>query len=46
MEGIFTELAVYGSKNECLRTDNGFPPISVVFLGFFGGDLSDFLIFF
>ena len=30
MESIFTELAVYGSKNECARTDNVFSPIAEV----------------
>ena len=27
MESIYTELALYGSKNECARTDNAFSPI-------------------
>ena len=30
MESIFTKLALYGSKNECARTDNVFSPISEV----------------
>ena len=30
MQSIFTELALYGSKNECARTDNVFYPISEV----------------
>ena len=30
MESIYTELALYGSKNECARTDNVFSPISEV----------------
>ena len=30
MEIIFTELALYGSNNECARTDNVFSPISEV----------------
>ena len=30
MESIFNELALYGSKNECARTDNVFSPISEV----------------
>ena len=33
MEGMYTELALYGSKNECARTDNVFFPISEVFNG-------------
>ena len=28
MESIYTELALYGSKNECARTANAFFPIS------------------
>ena len=35
MESIFTELALYGSKNEFARTDHVFPPISVVCDGTF-----------
>ena len=46
MESIYTELALYGSNNECTKTDNVFSPISevcdgtvsltkVVFLGIF-----------
>ena len=27
MESIYTELALYGSKNECARTENIFSPI-------------------
>ena len=27
MESIYTELALYGSKNGCARTDTGFLPI-------------------
>ena len=30
MESIYTELALYGSKNECAKTDNVFFPISEV----------------
>ena len=30
MESIYTELALYGSKNECARTDNVYFPISEV----------------
>ena len=30
MESIHTKLALYGSKNECARTDNVFSPISEV----------------
>ena len=30
MENIYTELALYGSKNECARTDTVFLPISEV----------------
>ena len=30
MEIIFNELALYGRKNECARTDNVFLPISEV----------------
>jgi hypothetical protein len=30
MESIFIELALYGSKNECAKTDNVFSPISEV----------------
>ena len=30
MESICTELALYGSKNECARTDTVFLPISEV----------------
>ena len=30
MEGIYTKLALYGSKNLCARTDNVFFPISEV----------------
>ena len=30
MESIYTELSLYGSKNECTRTDNVFFPISEV----------------
>ena len=30
MESIYTELVLYGSKNECARTDNVFLPISEV----------------
>ena len=30
MESIYTELALYGSKNECARTDNVFSPQSEV----------------
>ena len=30
MENIFSKLALYGSKNECARTDNVFSPISEV----------------
>ena len=30
MESIYTELALYGSKHECARTDHGFSPISEV----------------
>ena len=26
MESIYTELVLYGCKNECARTDNVFPP--------------------
>ena len=30
MESIYTELALYGSKNECARADTVFLPISKV----------------
>ena len=30
MESIYTELALYGMKNECARTDTVFLPISEV----------------
>ena len=30
MESIYTELALYGSKNDCARTDNVYFPISEV----------------
>ena len=30
MESIYTELALYGSKIECARTDNAFFPLSEV----------------
>ena len=30
MESIYTELALYGSKNECAKTDTVFLPISEV----------------
>ena len=30
MESIYTELALYGSKNECARTDTVFLPIAEV----------------
>ena len=30
MESIYTELALYGSKNECARTNTVFLPISEV----------------
>ena len=30
MESIYTELAIYGSKNEFAKTDNVFSPISEV----------------
>ena len=30
MESTYTELALYGSKNECARTDTVFLPISEV----------------
>ena len=30
MESIYTELALYGSKNVCARTDTVFLPISEV----------------
>ena len=30
MESIYTELALYGSKNECARTDTVFLPLSEV----------------
>ena len=30
MKNIYTELALYGSKNECARTDTIFLPISEV----------------
>ena len=33
MESIYAQLALYGSKNECARTDNVFPPISEVCTG-------------
>ena len=31
MESIYTRLALSGSKKECARTDNVFPPISEVY---------------
>ena len=30
MESIYTKLALYGSKNECARTDTVFLPLSEV----------------
>ena len=30
MDSIYTELALYGSKNECTRTDTVFLPVSEV----------------
>ena len=33
MESIYTKLALYGTKNECARTDNVFYPISEVCIG-------------
>ena len=30
MESIYTELALYGTKNECARTDNVFSQISEI----------------
>ena len=30
MESIYTDFALYGSKNECARIDNVFSPISEV----------------
>ena len=30
MKSIYTELALYGSNNECARTENVFSPISEV----------------
>ena len=33
METIYTELALYGSKNECARTYTVFLPISQVYNG-------------
>ena len=30
MESIYTQLALYGSNNECARTENVFFPISEV----------------
>ena len=30
MESVYTELALYGSNNECARTDTAFLPISEV----------------
>ena len=33
MESIYTELALYGSRNECARTDTVLLPISEVFDG-------------
>ena len=33
MESIYTELALYGSKNECARTDKVFFPIAEVWDG-------------
>ena len=30
MESVYTEIALYGSKNECARTDIVFLPISEV----------------
>ena len=33
MESTYTDLALYGGKNLCARTDNGFSPISEVFDG-------------
>ena len=33
MESIYTELALYGSKNECARADTVLLPISEVFDG-------------
>ena len=47
MESIYTELALYGSKNECARTENVFFPISEVCDGTIslesGGVVSEFL---
>ena len=33
MESTYTDLALYGDKNVCARTDNGFYPISEVCSG-------------
>ena len=33
MKSIYTELDLYGSKNECARTENVFSPISEVCYG-------------
>ena len=33
MESIYTELALYESKDESARTDHVFSPISEVFIG-------------
>ena len=30
MESVYTELAFYGNKNECARTDTVFLPISEI----------------
>ena len=33
MESVYTKLALYGSTNQCTRTDNVFFPISEVYNG-------------
>ena len=43
MESIYTELALYGSKNDCARTDNVFSPISEICDGRVSLVVSDWL---
>ena len=43
MESIYTELALYGSKNECAKTDNVSFPISEVCDGMVSLSISVFL---
>jgi hypothetical protein len=42
MESIYTKLALYGSKNECARTDTVFSPVSQVCNGTVSLSAKDF----